>query len=130
MLANRADFTLTFRRLCDAAASPKGNAGVRRLFAEPGAYDSWAAKWRARLDEEPIDAQARATWMRSVNPAVIPRNHLVEAALDAASQRQDFQPFKELLDAVSRPFEERPGLERYAIPARPEEAVLQTFCGT
>jgi uncharacterized protein YdiU (UPF0061 family) len=68
--------------------------------------------------------------MRSANPLFIPRNHLVEAALDAAIRRQDFKPFQELLEAVSRPFEERPGLERYAIPARPEEAVLQTFCGT
>jgi uncharacterized protein YdiU (UPF0061 family) len=68
--------------------------------------------------------------MRSVNPVFIPRNHLVEAALDAANWQQDIQPFEELLDAVSRPYEERPGLERYGIPARPEEAVLQTFCGT
>jgi uncharacterized protein YdiU (UPF0061 family) len=130
MVANRADFTLTFRRLCDAAASPEGNAGVRRLFVDPGAYDGWAAGWRRRMDEEPTDGQMRAAWMRRVNPAVIPRNHLVEAALDAANQRQDFQLFEELLNAVSRPFEERPELERYTIPARPEEAVLQTFCGT
>jgi uncharacterized protein YdiU (UPF0061 family) len=130
MHANRADFTLTFRRLCDAAAAPEGDASVRSLFANPGAYDGWAAEWRRRLDSEPLDAQARAILMRSVNPAVIPRNHLVEAALDAANQRQDFQPFEELLDAVSRPYEERPGFERYTMPARPDEAVLQTFCGT
>jgi len=130
MHGNRADFTLTFRKLCDAAASPEGDEGVRRLFAYPGAYDGWAAGWRRRLDEEPADRQTRAAWMRNVNPAVIPRNHRVEATLDAASQRQDFHPFEELLDAVSRPYEERPGFERFAIPARPEEAVLQTFCGT
>jgi uncharacterized protein YdiU (UPF0061 family) len=130
MAANRADFTLTFRRLCDSAASPEGDAGVRDLFDAPAAYDGWAADWRHRLDEEPASAQARAALMRNANPAVIPRNHLVEAALDAASQRQDFQPFEELLDAISRPCEERPGLEKYATPARPEEKVLQTFCGT
>jgi uncharacterized protein YdiU (UPF0061 family) len=130
MAANRADFTLTFRRLCDAAASPEGEAKVRCLFADPGTYDGWAAGWRRRLEEEPADEQARASWMRRVNPAVIPRNHLVEAALDAAYRRQDFQPFEELLEAISRPYEERPGLERYAVPARPEEAVLETFCGT
>jgi uncharacterized protein YdiU (UPF0061 family) len=130
MTASRADFTLTFRRLSDAAASPDGDAVVRTLFADPGAYDDWAAEWRERLDEEPADGQERAVAMRSVNPVFIPRNHLVEAALDAASRRQDFHPFEELLDAVSRPHEERPGFERYAIPARPEESVLQTFCGT
>ena len=84
MAANRADFTLTFRRLCDAAAGPEGDAGVRALFADPGAYDSWAVAWRQRLDEEPVSAEARAAAMRMANPAFIPRNHLVEAALDAA----------------------------------------------
>jgi uncharacterized protein YdiU (UPF0061 family) len=68
--------------------------------------------------------------MRRVNPVFIPRNHLVEAALEAATWRQDFQLFEELLDAVTRPYEERLGLEHYATPARPEERVLQTFCGT
>jgi serine/tyrosine/threonine adenylyltransferase len=130
MAANRADFTLTFRRLCDAAIGPEGDAGVRALFADPAGYDTWAAPWRRRLDEEPISAQERATSMRKINPAFIPRNHLVEAALDAAVERQDFQPFEELLDVVSRPFEEMPWLERYATPARPEESVRWTFCGT
>jgi uncharacterized protein YdiU (UPF0061 family) len=128
--ANRADFTLTFRRLCDAAAGPDGDAGVRAPFSDPVAYDGWATGWRERLKEESADQQARAAAMRRVNPAFIPRNHVVEAALDAASRRQDFRLFEDLLDAVSRPYEERPGLERYAMPAHPEECVLQTFCGT
>jgi len=68
--------------------------------------------------------------MRSVNPAFIPRNHMVEAALDAAMWRQDFGPFEELLEVVSQPYEDRPGLERYSTPARPEEYVSRTFCGT
>jgi len=65
-----------------------------------------------------------------VNPAYIPRNHLVEAALEAAVDRQDFGPFEELLEVVARPFEDRPGLERYAAPPEPGERVYQTFCGT
>jgi uncharacterized protein YdiU (UPF0061 family) len=130
MATNQADFTLTFRRLCDAAASPASDAGVRTLFADPRAYESWAVQWREFLREQPADGQARATAMRRVNPVFIPRNHLVEAALEAATWRQDFQLFEELLDAVTRPYEERLGLEHYATPARPEERVLQTFCGT
>jgi serine/tyrosine/threonine adenylyltransferase len=130
MAVNRADFTLTFRRLCDAAAGTEGDAGVRMLFADPAAYDTWAAAWRQRLNEEPVSAQERAAEMGKVNPAFIPRNHLVEIALSAAVERQDFQPFEELLDVVSRPYEERPGLEGYAKPARPEETVRWTFCGT
>jgi uncharacterized protein YdiU (UPF0061 family) len=130
MAANRADFTLTFRRLCDAAAGPEGDAGVRALFADPSAYDAWAARWRMRLADETSSAASRAAAMRRSNPAFIPRNHRVEAALNAAMWQQDFKPFEELLDVVSRPYENRPGLEQYATPARPEECVTQTFCGT
>jgi len=130
MHANRADFILTFRRLCDAAPGPEGDAGVRSLFTRPDDFDSWASAWRQRLNEEPHSAQVRAEAMRAANPVFIPRNHLVEAALDAAIRQQDFQPFEELLDVVSRPYEDRPDLERYATPARPEECVRQTFCGT
>ena len=130
MAVNRADFALTFRRLCDAAAGMEGDAGVRTLFADPAGYDMWAAAWRQRLDEEPVSAQERTAAMEKVNPAFIPRNHLVEAALSAAVERQDFQPFEELLDVVSHPYEERPGLERYVTPAGPEERVRWTFCGT
>jgi uncharacterized protein YdiU (UPF0061 family) len=130
MAANRADFTLTFRRLCDAVAIPESDAQVRALFADPAAFDSWASDWRQRLAKEPTHAKARAEAMLRVNPMYIPRNHLVGAALDAASLRNDFQPFEDLLSVVSRPYDERPGLEKYATPARPEECVLETFCGT
>jgi len=130
MATNGADFTLTFRRLSDAAAGPDGDEGVRALFVDPGAYDAWAVAWRRRLEEEGARVQQRVAAMRLANPAFIPRNHLVQAVIDAAVQRQDFQPFEELLEVVLRPYEDRPGLERYSTPARPEECVLQTFCGT
>ncbi len=130
MAANRADFTLTFRRLCEAAEAPEGDLRVRTLFSDPAAYDGWAAGWHRRLEEEPADGHARAAAMRRINPAFIPRNHLVEAALDAATLRQDLPPFEDLLAVISRPYDERPELERYSTPARPEERVLQTFCGT
>jgi uncharacterized protein YdiU (UPF0061 family) len=130
MSSNQADFTLTFRRLCEAAAGTEGDAGVRTLFTNPNDYDSWASAWRRRLNEEPGSGQERSAAMRAVNPAFIPRNHVVEAALDAAVSRQDLQPFEQLVDVVSRPYEDRPKLERYATPARPEECVRQTFCGT
>ncbi|MBB5066591.1 YdiU family protein [Granulicella mallensis] len=130
MTANRADFTLTFRLLCDAVAGTEGDASVRVLFADPVAYDSWAVGWRRRLEAERVSKEERVASMRGANPVFIPRNHLVQAVIDAAVMRQDFQPFEELLDVVSRPYEDRVDLERYAIPARPEECVTQTFCGT
>jgi uncharacterized protein YdiU (UPF0061 family) len=68
--------------------------------------------------------------MRKASPAFVPRNHVVEAMINASVQRQDFQPFEDLLDVVSRPYEDRAGLERYSTPALPEECVTATFCGT
>ena len=130
MGANGADFTLTFRRLSEAASAPEGGAGVRSLFEEPAAYDQWEARWRQRLAQEGTDTAARRAAMRAVNPAYIPRNHLVEAALSAATERGDYAPFETLLDVLAQPFVERPGLERFTLPPRPEERVLATFCGT
>jgi uncharacterized protein YdiU (UPF0061 family) len=131
MAENGADFTLTSRRLCDAAAAgTEGDTGVRALFADPGAYDAWAVRWRARLRDEPGGPRACAAVMRAANPAVIPRNHLVEAALDAAVEREDLGPFEALLEVLVRPFDDRPDPDVYTTPPRPEERVLQTFCGT
>ena len=130
MAENRADYTLTFRGLCDAAA---GDEGPRGLFAEPAAFDAWERRWQQRLRQEETRPAERAAAMRGVNPRFIPRNHQVEFALQAATQRMDFQPFEELVAALSRPFDDadgRPGSERFVTPARPEERVLQTFCGT
>jgi uncharacterized protein YdiU (UPF0061 family) len=130
MASNHADFTLTFRRLCDAAADPLGHREVSKLFDNPVAYDSWAVGWRRRLEEESIALQSRTEMMQMASPAFIPRNHLVEEALSAATEGQDFQPFEEIVNVVSRPFKYRSELLRYATPASPDEYVSHTFCGT
>ena len=130
MHENAADFTLTFRRLCDAAADKKADANVRALFANPAAYDSWAAKWRSRLVDERLEPDARAQAMRSVNPAFIPRNHRVEQALDAAIEYGDFSPLAELLAVLSRPYEDQAAFADYANPPSVNERVFRTFCGT
>ncbi|MDB5512399.1 MAG: hypothetical protein JWR08_1882 [Enterovirga sp.] len=129
MAANQADFTLTFRRLSDAAADPAGDLRVRTLFADPAAYDGWAARWRGRLGEEGRDPAAVRDAMRAVNPAFIPRNHRIEAAIQAGL-RDDFGPFEELISVLSRPFEDQPDRAAYMEPPLPDERVRQTFCGT
>ncbi|HST61213.1 MAG TPA: YdiU family protein [Longimicrobium sp.] len=129
MAANRADFTLTFRRLSEAAGE-EGDAEVRSLFADPGAYDAWAPRWRQRLRDEPGDAAAHREAMLAVNPAFIPRNHRVEAVIRAAVDRDDFAPFEELLAVLAKPYESQPAHARYMEPPAPDERVLQTFCGT
>ncbi|SHJ33821.1 Uncharacterized conserved protein YdiU, UPF0061 family [Bradyrhizobium lablabi] len=130
MAKNQADFTLTFRRLSDAASDPAGDDLVRQLFADPTAYDEWAARWRQRTSEELQQPAARQTAMRAVNPAFIPRNHRVEAVIDAAVNRDDFAPFEELLAVLSRPYQDQAAFAAYAEPPEPHQRVLQTFCGT
>jgi serine/tyrosine/threonine adenylyltransferase len=130
MHENAADFTLTFLRLCDAAAHKEADVHLRTLFANPAAYDDWASKWRSRLSTERRDPDAGAQAMRKVNPAFIPRNHRVEQALDAAIEHGDFSSFAELLTVLSRPYEEQAAFADYANPPHPNERVLRTFCGT
>lgn len=130
MGANGADFTLTFRRLCEAASAEGGTTDVRSLFASPSAFDEWAPRWRQRLAQEPAGADARRASMLAANPTYIPRNHLVEAVIRAAEDRDDFDPFHELVAVLSNPFDDRPSIARYAQPPAEHERVLQTFCGT
>jgi uncharacterized protein YdiU (UPF0061 family) len=129
MAAQHADFTLTFRRMC-AAAETDGDAEVRRLFDEPEAWDGWAARWRARLAEERETPRERGASMRRANPAFIPRNHRVEAALAAAVERDDYGPFEELLRVLSAPFADQLAVAGHAEPPGPEQGVYRTFCGT
>ena len=130
MAKNQADFTLTFRRLSEAALDPAGDSEVRQLFADPAVYDEWALRWRQRTSEEPQSSAERQVAMRAVNPAFIPRNHLIEAVIEAAVNRDDFALFEELLTVLSKPFEDQQAFAAYADAPEPHQCVLQTFCGT
>jgi len=124
MQENTVDFTLFFRQLSTAEADP------RRLFSTPEAFDQWAETWHERLGGEARDPAARTLAMRLVNPAFIPRNHLVEQALAAAVDHADFQPFHELLAVLQNPFEEQPAHAHYAAAPPVSETAYRTFCGT
>ena len=131
MEENKADFTLTFRGLCDLpAAGPEADDTIRRLFNDPTAFDDWATEWRRRLAEERRDDSERQTAMRGVNPAVIPRNHLVEEAINAALETGNFAPFEDLLSVLSSPFVDQPEFAQCAEPPRPDQIVQATYCGT
>jgi uncharacterized protein YdiU (UPF0061 family) len=116
---NRVDFTTFFRRLTAAA---RGDVEpVRRLVLDLATFDAWLERWRV-LGPDP-EAMDRT------NPVYIPRNHLVEEAL-AAATTGDMDPVERLLEVVARPYDERPGLERYAAPAPEGFGPYRTFCGT
>jgi uncharacterized protein YdiU (UPF0061 family) len=140
MQRNRADFTLTFRALCEAGeADIVGHAAAGNAVAAPSPHPlfpndqggvEWLRRWRERLTRDPQNSQVRSQAMRRHNPAVIPRNHRIEQAIVAAVERDDLQPFHELSAVLAQPRQTLKGLEGYADPPRPEERVLRTFCGT
>ena len=131
MEEHKLDFTLTFRRLADLVNEPDADGGgVGDLFEMPAAMQPWLQRWKQRLTQETTPISELQASMYSANPVIIPRNHLVEAALDAATTRGDFTPFHQLVDAVKKPYSYRPELALYAIPPESEQVVRQTFCGT
>jgi uncharacterized protein YdiU (UPF0061 family) len=131
MAKGKADFTLTFRRLSDwAGAEIEADNPVRNLFDDPSGFDSWVIKWRQRLALEKGTTADRQAAMRAANPAYIPRNHRIEAALAAAKAESDFSLVDELLAVLAGPYDERPEFARYVEPPRPDEVVQATFCGT
>jgi len=131
--AQAIDFTLAWRLLADAAAGD--GARLQALFADTAPLHAWLARWRERCAHDeaagsPGPAE-RASRMRLASPWIIPRNHRVEQALNAAMHDGDLVPFEQLLAALRRPFEDDPSLAPYAEPAPPEvTASFQTFCGT
>lgn len=109
---NRSDYTSFFR---DLARAKRGEAEIA------GGFDEWLERWQA------LGPDTAA--MDRVNPIYIPRNHLVEEALNAGTNG-DMEPVERLMDALAAPFDERPGLERYAAPAPDDFGTYRTFCGT
>lgn len=124
--AQKLDYTTTMRSLSAVARGEAPPAGL----ANAETYDAWSGRWLARLDGEPGGRTAAADRMDTVNPVYIPRNHAVESALEAAVGG-DLGPVHDLLEAITRPFEVRDGLERFAEPAPDAfDEGFQTFCGT
>ena len=120
MHKNEADYTNTFRDLGQEEL-PGGELYTTESF------QAWHTRWQARLGEE--DLESSLTLRKSVNPSVIPRNHMVEEALQAGEEG-DLEPFHNLLKALEKPYEEADHLAPYQIPPKPSEKVHQTFCGT
>jgi len=114
MAADRADFTISWRRLAGFSSQPGAlNAAVRDCFIDRDAFDSWAARYAARLQAEgSIDAE-RVLRMNRVNPKFVLRNHLAETAI-ARAREGDFSEVQRLLKVLQQPFDEQPENDDYA----------------
>ncbi len=118
MQTTNADFTNTFARLDHAKPVPSNSE-----------FTSWHERWRARLGRQPQPASESDRLRRTNNPAFIPRNHLVEAAL-AAAERNDLHPMERLLEILADPFDHTREAAEYREPAPQGGEDYRTFCGT
>ena len=128
----KADWTQSFRALCDLAgdATSLGVTLLDNSLGEDPEWQPWQQRWLARLDRQPKSRPDAARIMKSYNPAIIPRNHHVERAIQAALEGGGSEYMDEMIEALSHPYDDQPADSPWIKPPRPEEKVLQTFCGT
>jgi uncharacterized protein YdiU (UPF0061 family) len=122
MTTNKADYTNTFRALSQDKAPEAPHF-------ECSDFQNWYSSWQHRLKKNTFDKQAALNVMQQHNPVVIPRNHKVEEALEAATEG-DLTPFETLLTALKSPYQDSPSLKNYQAPPEPSPYKYQTFCGT
>ena len=114
------DYTNLFRNLAKLANNDEGL---------PCLVD-WLPRWRERCAKESVSRSKQTAEMNKINPLYIPRNHLVEEALEAAVSNGDYSKFETLMEVLEQPFNTRSGYERFALPAPRDFGVYKTFCGT
>ncbi|OEH93746.1 protein adenylyltransferase SelO [Bacillus solimangrovi] len=119
----RADYTNTFRALTF------GTFENAPLF-ESEEFTKWNEMWQARLSRQSESEMTVRELMKNNNPAVIPRNHRVEAALEAAVERDDYSVMEQLLNMMSKPYSHTPEQAKYCTPPPPSTQAYQTYCGT
>ncbi|WP_372508839.1 protein adenylyltransferase SelO [Pseudalkalibacillus decolorationis] len=119
----RADYTNTFRALTFDKLEDT-------VFFGTEEFEQWYKLWQERLDRQEESRDSSQQLMRNSNPAVIPRNHRVEEALEAAEKQGDYSVMEQLLDVLSNPYAHSPDQADYSKPPEPSTQPYQTYCGT
>jgi uncharacterized protein YdiU (UPF0061 family) len=123
MHQHQKDFTHTFRLLSS------DNLHQETFFSDP-TFSAWYAQWQVRLLRQTAGWTDAQQVMNAHNPVVIPRNHRVEAVLEAAVKEGDLAPLHRLLAVLEFPYRDRPENRAYYLPPDPGGAPYRTFCGT
>jgi len=128
----KADFTESFRALCELAegSTTPGGKLLNSSLGEDPAWQPWQKRWLERLDRQQKSRADAARIMKGYNPAMIPRNHHVERAIQEALEDEGSEYMDEMLETLSHPYDDQPVGSPWIVPPRAEEKVLQTFCGT
>ncbi|NLP41606.1 MAG: YdiU family protein [Veillonellaceae bacterium] len=123
MKKHKADFTNTFRALTfNTLQDPV-------LFMMPE-FTEWHYRWQQRLDRQQESKELSQQLMKDNNPAIIPRNHRVEAALERAVEKGDYSVMKRLLSLLADPYKHTVEQAEYSTPPAPSPFPYRTFCGT
>jgi uncharacterized protein YdiU (UPF0061 family) len=130
MAEQSSDYTLTFRALTDSLATEEQTNILGDVYSLSDAFQPWLEKWQALLAQGNNDVSTAYALMARTNPAYIPRNHWVEAAIQQATLHQDFSVFHQLVDVLTKPFEYQLANKTFAMAPEPEQVVSRTFCGT
>jgi uncharacterized protein YdiU (UPF0061 family) len=123
MQKHRADYTNTFRAL--TFDKPEDTV----LFGTTG-FAQWHELWQGRLSRQQEPKASSHQLMRNSNPALIPRNHRVEEALEAAVKQGDYSVMQRLLNVLSKPYAHSPEQADYSTLPVLSTGSYRTFCGT
>ena len=129
MQLNKADFTLTFQFISDQLESEKLNYQLS-LFKDEKEISQWIKRWKELLIKQGKDLNKTKEILKSINPIVIPRNHLIERAIKQGVENEDFSLMDDLMKVFKRPFDKTKEHIKYMSPPEDSEKVNQTFCGT
>lgn len=124
------DFTNTFRMLSLAIDSPEQQKSLSQALGGQAQSEQWVNDWSTYVRQQAMDITLIKNQMNQVNPAYIPRNHLVEHAINHFIKNNDRSSMDTLLMVLKTPYQQQTNTEHLQSLPRPEERVIQTFCGT
>jgi uncharacterized protein YdiU (UPF0061 family) len=123
MQKHHADYTNTFRMLTFDTQEETVLIGTPE-------FARWNEMWQVRLERQQECKDKSKQLMQNSNPDIIPRNHRVEEALEAAVKYGDYSVMERLLEALSKPYVHSPQHDEYSAPSGPSACPYRTFCGT
>ena len=126
----KADFTNSFRLLCNAVDKKSAQNKLLQKLNDTSKAQFWVQKWLKKIQQQSVPLHTLKERMQMVNPAYIPRNHLVEQAINNVVENNDKALMEILLKALSQPYTEQPEYEHLQQLPKESERVYQTFCGT
>ena len=131
MDSSRTDYTTIFRALGNfQLEEPSNHSVLRDFFLHREAFDDWAGRYRERLLAEKSQDEERKIRMDQVNPKYVLRNHLAERAIQMAAREKDYSEIDQLLQLLSHPFTDQPGMDAYALPAPDDSPPIIVSCSS